>query len=183
MDKNKDISVAGLIAEYFALCALLSILVLFKPAQQILDVNALYSKAVVYVTGGLLGMAGVPCTYQGVFLKLPGITLEVKFGCNGLEAVMIYLAAVVVFPAPWKTKLKGAAAGFAAIQIINLARIVLLAWIGATHREFFDTAHLYVAQFMMIALALGMLMLYLNYVTGRVTGTDDLKNETEGGGS
>jgi exosortase/archaeosortase family protein len=167
VDKSKDINAAGVIAEYFALCALLSILVLFKPAQNILDVNGLYTGAVVYVTSGLLNIAGVPCSYEGAFIKLPGITLEVRFGCNGLEALMIYLAAVAVFPAPLKTKFKGAAAGFAAIQVINLARIVFLAWVGAAHGEFFDTAHLYVAQFMMIALALGMLVMYLNYAAGR----------------
>jgi len=164
------INTAGVIAEYFALCALLSILLLFEPARNILDVNGLYSRAVVYVTGGLLGIVGVPCTLEGVFLKLPGITLEIKFGCNGLEAVMIYLAAVFVFPAPWKMKLKGAAAGFAAIQVINVIRIALLAYIGAGHWDFFETAHLYVGQFVMIALALGMLVFYLNYATRGATG-------------
>ena len=90
-----------------------------------------------------------------------------KFGCNGLEAVMIYCVAVLTFPATWKKRFYGIILGFLVIQVLNLIRIVALAYAGVYHRELFDIVHLYVAQGVMIAVALGTFVLYLNYLSHR----------------
>ena len=47
----------------------------------------------------------------------PGI--EIVAGCNGVEAVLILVSAVLAFPSPWKHKLVGVGVGFVAIQALN----------------------------------------------------------------
>jgi exosortase/archaeosortase family protein len=95
------------------------------------------------------------------FKPLPDII--VKFGCNGLEAVMIYSVAVIVFPSALRTKMIGIIAGFLIIQLVNVARIAMLAYAGVHYKKLFDIFHIYVAQGLMIAIALGIYLLYLNY--------------------
>jgi exosortase/archaeosortase family protein len=94
---------------------------------------------------------------------LPSIALDVKFGCNGLEAVMIYGVAVIAFPAQWKYKLMGIGGGFVLLQIINILRITALAYSAIHFKTLFEYIHIYIAQGMMIAVSLGVFFIYLNY--------------------
>ncbi len=135
----------------------------FTPFQKIIDINGGYTKGVVVVTSKVLDILNIPSTYQGSIIQLPAITLDVKFGCNGLEAVMIYAVAVIAFPSAWKRKLIGILAGFFIIQVLNIIRIAGLAYSGVHFRKLFEVMHIYVAQGIMIAVALGMFLLYLHY--------------------
>lgn len=139
------------------------LLIGLKPIQGIIDLNGLYSKGVVILTSKILEMLGVPSTYQGSVIKLPSIALDVRFGCNGLEAVMIYAVAVMAFPSPWKNKLIGIVGGFVAIQVINILRIASLAYSAIHFKSLFEYIHIYVAQGLMIAVSLGIFFIYLNY--------------------
>lgn len=135
----------------------------FTPFQKIIDINGLYTQGVVATTAKFLNLLAVPCTYQGSIIQLPSISLDVKFGCNGLEAVMIYSVAVLAFPAVWRKKFIGIVAGFLSIQMVNIVRIAGLGYAGVHFPRLFEFLHIYVAQGMMIAIALGVFFLYLNY--------------------
>ena len=87
-------------------------------------------------------MFGITSTYSGTLINLPSISLDVAFGCNGLEAVMIYTVAVLTFPATWKDKIIGIVGGFLVIQVLNLIRIVALAYAGVYHRDLFEVIHI-----------------------------------------
>ncbi|MEP6940315.1 MAG: exosortase H, partial [Rudaea sp.] len=71
----------------------------------------------------------------------PGI--EIVAGCNGVEAVLILISAVLAFPSPWKYKLFGVGVGFVAIQALNLVRIISLYYLLLWNRVWFDWFHLY----------------------------------------
>lgn len=160
---NGEISIRRFALTYLILMGAFFILIGFKPIQDIIDLNGLYTEGVVRVTSKLLGIAGIPCTYKGSIIQLPSIALDVRFGCNGLEAVMIYSIAVIAFPSKWKSRLIGIIAGFVIIQVINIIRIAGLAYSGVYLRSLFDYIHIYVAQGMMIAVSLGIFFIYLNY--------------------
>src|SRR5689334_11516045 len=75
-----------------------------------------------------------------------GFGVTVLAGCNGLEAMIVLLAAVLAYPAPWKNRLVGLVAGGFAIAIVNLVRIVSLFYLGQWNAMAFEWAHLYVWQ-------------------------------------
>lgn len=135
----------------------------FTPLQKIIDVNGLYTRGVVLITAKILNALHIPASCTGSIISLPAISLDVRFGCNGLEAVMIYSVAVLAFPAPWIKKVYGIVAGFLIIQIINIVRIVGLAYAGVHFQSIFHYIHIYVAQGIMIAIALGTFFLYLAF--------------------
>lgn len=164
-DKSSSLSIVRFIVIYVVLMGLFFLLLGLTPVRNVIDVNGAYSNAIVVVTAKILGLLGITSTYHGSLINLPSISLDVEFGCNGLEAVMIYCVAVLTFPAAWRKRIYGIVLGFLVIQVLNLIRIVLLAYAGVYYKEFFDLIHLYVAQGVMIAVALGTFVLYLTYLS------------------
>ena len=148
---------------YLILMGAFFLLIGLKPIQNIVDLNGLYTKGVVLLTSQLLKALSIPATYHGSIIQLPSIALDVRFGCNGLEAVMIYSIAVIAFPALWQHKLIGILAGFLIIQVINVLRIGSLAYSAVHFKSLFEYIHIYIAQGMMIAVSLGIFFIYLNY--------------------
>lgn len=163
--KSESLSIIRFIVSYIVLMGVFFLLIGLKPVQEVLDINGSYSNAIVVLTAKILELFGVASTYSGTLINLPSTTLDVEFGCNGLEAVMIYTVAVLTFPATWKNRLIGFVAGFLVIQVLNLIRIVALAYSAVYHRDLFDLIHIYVAQGVMIAVALGTFVLYLTYIS------------------
>jgi exosortase/archaeosortase family protein len=162
-NKSPKLSIRRFLITYLLLMAAFFFVIGFTPLQKIIDVNGLYTRGVVLITSEILSTLHVPTTCDGSIIHLPSIALDVRFGCNGLEAVMIYSVAVLAFPAPWRKKIYGIIAGFLIIQIINIIRIVGLAYAGVYFQNIFHYIHIYVAQGIMIAIALGTFFLYLAF--------------------
>ena len=75
-----------------------------------------------------------------------GFAVSIEAGCNGVEATIVLIAAILAFPASWKRKLIGLAAGIAAVQGLNIVRIISLFYLGQWNFNLFEWAHLYVWQ-------------------------------------
>ncbi|MCH7614096.1 MAG: archaeosortase/exosortase family protein [Candidatus Marinimicrobia bacterium] len=156
-EKNKGTDsrvIKRFIMHYFILMAVFVFLKDSEFIQNIIDINGLYSESIVFFTSKALGLMGVSSTYHGSIIQLPSISFDIKFGCNGLEAVMIYAIGVIAFPGDWKNKFMGIAAGLIILQIINLIRIISLAWSGVYYKAIFETMHIYVSPGIMIAISL-----------------------------
>ena len=72
--------------------------------------------------------------------------VSIEAGCNGVEATLVLLAAMLAFPASWRRKALGLAAGVVAVQGLNVVRVISLFYIGQWNRDVFEWAHLYVWQ-------------------------------------
>jgi exosortase H (IPTLxxWG-CTERM-specific) len=75
-----------------------------------------------------------------------GFAVSIEAGCNGVEATIVLLAAMLAFPAPWKHRLVGVAAGIVAVQALNVVRVISLFYLGQWNLAVFEFAHLYVWQ-------------------------------------
>jgi len=148
---------------YFGLMALFFMVMGFRPLQKYLNVNDLYSKFIAFLTHDILGLLQIKSSCEGSVINLPGVSLDILFGCNGLETVMVYSIAVIAFPAAWKKKLLGLIGGFVILQILNIVRIVGLAYAAVNMKPLFEILHIYVAQGIMIAIALGLFFVYIYY--------------------
>lgn len=104
-----------------------------------------------------------------------GFAVSIERGCNGLEAVIILVAALLAFPAPWKHRLVGLLIGFVAIQALNLVRIISLFYMGeyetarcvpgeVCHTPWFDWFHHYLWQALIIIDALVVWLIWLRYL-------------------
>jgi exosortase H (IPTLxxWG-CTERM-specific) len=75
-----------------------------------------------------------------------GFAVSIESGCNGVEATIVLVAAIVAFPAPWKCRLVGLAVGIVAVQGLNIIRVISLFYLGQWDVDAFEWAHLYVWQ-------------------------------------
>jgi exosortase H (IPTLxxWG-CTERM-specific) len=75
-----------------------------------------------------------------------GFAVSIEAGCNGVEATIVLVAAMLAFPAPWRHKLAGLGIGIAAVQGLNIVRVISLFYLGQWNRDVFEWAHLYVWQ-------------------------------------
>jgi exosortase H (IPTLxxWG-CTERM-specific) len=73
-----------------------------------------------------------------------GFSIEVQDTCNASNVTLLLWAAILSFPAPWIQKGKGLLAGTVAIHLLNLVRIISLFYLGQYDQRWFEFAHLYV---------------------------------------
>ena len=96
-----------------------------------------------------------------------GFGVSIEPGCNGVEATIVLLAAMLAFPSSWKMKLWGIGLGFIAVQFVNLLRVVSLFFIGQWDLKVFEFAHLYMWQALIMLDVLVVWLLWMRYVAKR----------------
>lgn len=97
---------------------------------------------------------------QGVVLRdsQSGFAVSIQPGCNGIEAIIVLIAAISAYPAPIKAKIVGIVLGFIAIQSLNVMRIISLFYLGQWNTTVFEWAHQYVWQALIM---LDVLLVYI----------------------
>jgi exosortase H (IPTLxxWG-CTERM-specific) len=125
-----------------------------------------FTSAIAKVSVGLVGLFDSHAVAFGKVLQSTsnGFAISIERGCNGVEAVIILVAAMLAFPAPWKHRLVGIGLGFIAIQALNLVRIISLFYLGQWNRVWFDWFHLYLWQALIVLDALIAFLIWLRYL-------------------
>lgn len=75
-----------------------------------------------------------------------GFGVSIEPGCNGIEACIVLFAAMMAFPSTWKHKLAGLVVGFAAVQALNVVRVISLFYLGQWNTAVFNFAHEFLWQ-------------------------------------
>jgi exosortase H (IPTLxxWG-CTERM-specific) len=97
--------------------------------------------------------------------KDTGFAVSIEAGCNGVEATIVLIAAVLAFPASWKARASAIVLGFLAIQVMNLARIISLFYLGNWNMAFFEWIHLYLWPALIMLDVLIVFIVYLRYLS------------------
>ena len=98
-----------------------------------------------------------------------GAAVQIMPGCNGVEAMIVLAAAIIAFDASWKHKLVGLIFGFIAIQALNIVRIISLFYLLQWNRDWFEWAHLYIWQALIILDALIIFILWIRWLPDNPT--------------
>ncbi len=105
-----------------------------------------FSRAIAVVSGALLNVLGQHVTVSGVILAAGSHAVSIQNGCNGIEAVVFLVAAILAFPATWRQRVVGLVAAIAVIQILNLVRVVTLFLLNRYKPQLFELFHLAIWQ-------------------------------------
>jgi len=103
---------------------------------------------------------------QGIVLRdqESGFAVSIQPGCNGIEAAIVLIAALVTFPSSLKQKILGIAIGFVAIQLLNMVRIISLFYLGQWNKTAFDWAHSYIWQALIMLDVLIVFILWIRMI-------------------
>ncbi|MFA5684384.1 MAG: exosortase H [Lysobacteraceae bacterium] len=128
-----------------------------------------FTSVLASVSGWLITLFDSNVAAEGIVIRSlsNGFAVAIAPGCDGIEAVIILVAAVLAFPAPWKHKLAGVVVGFFAIQGLNLVRIISLFYMGQWSKVAFDWFHLYLWQALIVLDALAVWLIWLRYLPRR----------------
>jgi exosortase H (IPTLxxWG-CTERM-specific) len=108
--------------------------------------------------------------------KDTGFAISIEAGCNGVEAAIVLIAAIIAFPAGWRQRLLAISLGFLAIQVLNIARIISLFYLGNWNMDVFSWIHLYLWPALIMLDVLIVFIVYLRYLSRQkkpMEATDD----------
>jgi exosortase H (IPTLxxWG-CTERM-specific) len=83
-----------------------------------------------------------------------GFSISVEDTCNASNVMILLGAAVLAFPASWRQKAKGLVAGAVALHAVNFVRIISLFYLGQYNFAWFEFAHWYVWEGLMMIVTL-----------------------------
>ncbi|MCY7387651.1 MAG: exosortase H [Burkholderiales bacterium] len=107
-----------------------------------------WTEALARICAALITLFDSNVAVSGKILQstINGFALSIEAGCNGIEAAIILIAAMLAFPAPWKHRVIGIVVGLLTVQLLNVVRVISLFYIGQWSMQAFEWAHFYLWQ-------------------------------------
>lgn len=107
-----------------------------------------WTEALVHISAGLIRPFDDHIVIYGTLMQSTrgGFMLSIEPGCNGIEAAIILIAAMLAFPAPAWYRTVGIIAGLVAVQALNVVRVISLFYLGQWSMQAFEWAHFYLWQ-------------------------------------
>jgi exosortase H (IPTLxxWG-CTERM-specific) len=137
-------------------------LLLTPPIQ---SVDGRFSRALVTVSHAVLAACGGHATRDAAVLRSPGgFAVEMRDGCNAVNVTILLWSAILAFPASWKMKLAGLAAGSLIVQVLNIVRFLSLFYLGQYSLTWFDFAHAYLWESLLVLDTMVVFWLWVNRV-------------------
>ncbi len=123
-----------------------------------------YTNALAASVAALMKLGGAAVTAHDAIIDSPMFAIDIKNGCNGVEAAVLLLAAIGAFRAPASSRATGIAVGLVFIQVVNVIRLILLFWIGEHFHALFDLLHIVVWQIIVIVASVLFFLLWSSRV-------------------
>ncbi len=114
-----------------------------------------YAQLSTLATAKILFLLGLECQVNGSALTLSNQTFVIADSCTGSFVFLLLAAVIIAFPASFKEKLLGLAAGFATVIFLNLLRTLMIIILATKFSGSFWSLHIIVGQALMIAGTLG----------------------------
>jgi exosortase/archaeosortase family protein len=96
-----------------------------------------------------------------------GGKLVVKKGCNGVEAFVILVSAILASPVAVLRRLAGVLLAAVGIFGCNILRLVNLLFVAVHDPQRLDLFHIYIWQTLIVLMAFGIFMLWGTFLAGR----------------
>lgn len=162
--KGKGIPAHLRFALLFAAGLSVGLALLLTPPVQVLD--GWFSAVLVKFAHALILLLGGRASVQGAVLRAGGgFAVQMEDGCNGVNVTILLWSAILAFPAGWKMKAAGLAAGSLVIQILNVVRFITLFYLGQYSMPWFEFAHAYVWESLLILATLVVFGIWTNRVS------------------
>jgi exosortase/archaeosortase family protein len=129
---------------------------------------ALYARA----AGWVLSLVGFDVRIEASRILVEGNPVEVVRGCDAMEPIALFVAAVLAFQVPWGKKLLGLFVGVPVLALLNLVRIILLSLVDLKYPARFEAAHLTVGQTVFIVCTLCLWFAWVIWATREESASD-----------
>jgi exosortase/archaeosortase family protein len=97
----------------------------------------------------------------GDHLSIAGVSIQIVPDCTPLMPTVALWIAIAAFPAPWRGKLVGLAAGAFLLWLYNMARILALVPVLAHRPQLFEFIHVYLWQTVTLVVVFALFLVWL----------------------
>jgi len=118
------------------------------------DLFPAYLRLNAQVSAAILRLLGEDAHATGISIASSRFGLEIKRGCDATEPCFLLIAAVLAFPAPWKSKFAPIMLGPTVLLLLNLLRIVSLYYAGVYWPGAFEFIHVDVWQTLFLCITM-----------------------------
>ena len=118
-------------------------------------------------SGKILAWLGYNTSVAGTLIYSSTFNLNIKRGCDAIEATALFVSAVLSFPVPFRRKILGLIIGIVTFVLVNFIRIITLFITGVKHPALFSFMHDQIWQIIYIAIAVLLLILWLQSLRHR----------------
>jgi exosortase H (IPTLxxWG-CTERM-specific) len=123
-----------------------------------------------WISGKVLSLVGYSNIVAGdIISSATSLSVSIKKGCDAAEPMAIFIAAVIAFPATYKSKFSGLLFGLLMMFLLNIVRIFTLFIAGVHFPDFFETMHLAVWQVLFIMFAIMLWVLWIKLMVKKTT--------------
>lgn len=127
----------------------LALFLAMLPCYYLLTLSSWVDRYLIYstlqLTAGaaslLMNLAGGATAVHGVTIQGTDFAVRIQRGCDPLEPIILFGAAVFAFPAPISKKIPGILLGGLSLFGLNLLRILNLCWTTRHHPAWFEAVH------------------------------------------
>ena len=123
--------------------------------------------AIARSTAFALSIVNTPAALNGAVISADGFVAIVSAECTAIEILLVFSAAVAVWPVPLRAKLLAMLVLVPALLALNLVRVTSLMLAGIGFPEHFDVIHLKVWQPAMVLAAMAMWLLWQRWAIGK----------------
>jgi len=105
-------------------------------------------------SAAIMNVFGEGASVQDTTIRSTRYSVNIAHGCDAIEPIALFAAAVLAFPVAFRMKWAGLLIGIAALCILNLFRIISLFYTGAFWPSMFETLHIDIWQPAFVVLSL-----------------------------
>jgi exosortase H (IPTLxxWG-CTERM-specific) len=140
---------------------------MLKPVQQLIIIP--FTGMLTSISAGILLPFDDSVIAYGKVLQFvdSGFAVSVEAGCNGVEATIVLIAAIMAFPGGWRARFTAIGLGFLAVQVMNILRIISLFYLGNWNLELFSWVHLYLWPALIMLDVLIVFIVYLRFLSAK----------------
>lgn len=142
---------------------------LTAPAQRLLVLP--WTEVLAIISAAIIQLFDADAFAHGKIIQSisNGFAVSIEAGCNGVEATIVLVAAMLAFPTSWKHRVYGLLAGIIAVQGLNLVRIISLYYLGQWDKDVFEWAHLYLWQALIMLDVLIVWLIWIRLLPSRAS--------------
>ena len=121
-------------------------------------------RSIAWLAGLVLSLVSENVRVIGQRVMLGSSAVDIVNSCTGIDVGIFLACAMLVFPAPWRDRVRGIVAGFAIIFAVNFLRVLTLCWLNAGSPQLFELVHVDVGPAFITAVCLATLLVWIQRV-------------------
>ncbi len=114
--------------------------------------------------GFLLQLFGFDVMVSGIYVTVDNLTLKIIDECTAMFGSIVYISCILAYPSDIQKKITGIALGIPSLYIINMIRLVVLAFVGLAYPDIFEYVHTYLWQTIFIIFVIVIWLIWVDRV-------------------